>query len=43
VLDKFGMMRRYNISFSMHSKKTKEIPKGIIRQGELQMRKKNKR
>ncbi len=43
MLDKFGTMRRYNINFSRHSKKTEEIPKGIIGQDELQMRKKKLR
>jgi hypothetical protein len=27
VLDKFGKMKKYNISFRRHSKKIKEIPK----------------
>jgi len=36
VLDKFGTMKRYNTSFSKHSKKIEEIPKGVTRQGELQ-------
>jgi hypothetical protein len=26
-LDKFGKMKRYNISFRRHSEKTEEIPK----------------